>query len=319
MFKRLSENQFKKIVTPLTNAKRQTRNEKEWYNQLRLLNNRIVNAQKKGYSFSPDAIPVKPSRITQKSLQYLSSLKGVKLYATAINPINASVSERERKRVEKELEKKDKEKPVDNKGDNTLGVALGTQKEDYPEVSYTSKIDASDITDKTSTQEQPEVTTVEKTEEEKPTSTTEEFTSYDLEYYERNPDRQYEDILEVDEGMTVIKGIYDELGVATEKISAELERYGKINIEIKNEARDKVERMLTMAIQEYGYTEVARRIQNSSESVDEIIKYILYAIYIDVDRTKQATDEGIYKFSRILAGGDVNKQMEYDFSDKYNI
>lgn len=314
MFKRLSERQFNKIVTPLTNAKRQTVNEKEWYRQIRLLNNRIATAQKKGYTFSFDVIPPKPSRITQKAIQNVASLKGVKLYARAENPINASVSEKERNNVEKELVKQGKEKPVSRKGDNTLGIALGTQKEEYPQISYTRDI------------EQPSESTVaveptvyeHEGDNEPVDDTTTGTIDYGKDFYDRNKQYEAEFDEAIDQYMVILDNILDELGAFEYKIES-VPMYHNENLSLKTDAALSISKMLNGAIEEYGEQEVARRLNEAGKEVSDIIDKALYYVYKNVGRTDELTNASLNRFRDILFKDDAEAKMKYDFRDLHDI
>ena len=130
MFKRLTRKQFARIIEPF--AQQRTKNEKIWYDELYKLNNRIANAQKKGYQFTAEnVIPKTPSRITQKAIDYLTSIRGTKLYSKADNPINPIVSDAEQYRVAKELAKNEKPYEAKAKDESQAIVSsLGKQKED---------------------------------------------------------------------------------------------------------------------------------------------------------------------------------------------
>lgn len=315
MFKRLSERQFDKIVSPLTSAKRQTVNEKEWYRQIRLLNNRIAAAQKKGYTFSFDVIPSKPPRVTQKAIQNLASLKGAKLYARAENPINASVSEKEQNKVEKELVKQGKEKPVSTRGDSTLAVALSTQKaENLEEPTYSRDIDQP--SESTVTVE-PTVSDYE-ADNEPVDDTTTGTTDYGKDFYDRNKEYEAEYDEVIDQYRVILDNIFDELGAFEYKIES-LPMYHNENFALKTDAALSISKMLNGAIEEYGEQEVARRLNEAGKEVSDIIDRALYYVYKNVGRTDELTNASLNRFRDILFKDDAEAKMKYDFRDLHDI
>lgn len=62
-------------------AKRLTPNQRAWQKEIERIDRFIQKNTSKGFLFSTDIIPERPTRITQKSLRELRSLRGKKLYS----------------------------------------------------------------------------------------------------------------------------------------------------------------------------------------------------------------------------------------------
>lgn len=313
MFKRLTRKQFSKIIGEF--AEQKTKNEKIWYDELYKLNNRIANAQKKGYTFTAqNVIPKTPSRITQKAIEYIKSIRGVKLYSKADNPINPNVSDTEQYRVAKELAKN--EKPYNPKSkDETQAIVteLGKQKEETGELTYTRDI------------EKPSQSTVSvepiiegydtDTEIETGTKTEPE---YDKEYYKRDKEREYDEIQAVEQYDIILNTIFDEIGAFEYRID-NVKLFNDENLKIKTEAQRLVWEMLNGAINEYGRQEIARRLNDEGKVVTDLIKYILYQVYYDPNKTSDRTNQAYDRLRDILFKDDVTTKLKYDFRNEYDI
>lgn len=315
MFKRLTRKQFARIIEPF--AQQRTKNEKIWYDELYKLNNRIANAQKKGYQFTAEnVIPKTPSRITQKAIDYLTSIRGTKLYSKADNPINPIVSDAEQYRVAKELAKNEKPYEAKAKDESQAIVSsLGKQKEDNTKTpAYTRDIEKPS---ESTVSVEPVISDYD-VDNEPVQDTITGDTDYDKEFYDRNKEYQAEFDEPIQQYRQILDNIYDELGAFEYRIQ-DVPMYHDENALAKSEAALSISKMLNGAIAEYGEQEVARRLNDAGKEVSDLVERALYYVYKNVNRTSEITNTAINRIRDILFEDDAEAKMKYDFRDLYDI
>lgn len=298
MYHRISRKTFDRYIERLSKEQKLTKNQVKWEYEAYLLNNRLAAAEKRGYVFDENAIPQRPTRVTQKALDSLQKIKGdVALFDIAeyVNVENIN------KRTLDKLAKK--------YGDN--GIASLTQLE-QGEIALVNTKNAPEKVPKEVPVETPTVETEPSyIEEPEP----EPIENYDpSEDYYDGTDRVSagdEPMQEVD--YAILDNIETTL-FGADYVNDDNKKLFGYNKEIKDEAVAQARSYLNGALGEYGREEVAKRLQNSAEDVTELVIAICHWFYLNnANKTETNTSSRLHILSEILFANDVSKSMQYDF------
>lgn len=243
MYKRERRQHFEQRLREMNAEKRLTENQKEWEEEAYKLNNRLANAEKRGYRFEDDIIPKRPSRVTRSDIEHLKNINRYRLkeYATSY---------------------------------------------EYDD-DYTDEIE-SDI------------------------SEPEPYNAQD-DYYNNDPERDYDNDFPPTEGHTVIENIRDMLGRQSYVIESDKWATSE-NLRIKYDAASRISLALRVAIEELGEDNVARGIQTvGAKAINDAADKALFLMYRDETYTETQTIKNLDIVIDAFFAADPSQKMSYDY------
>lgn len=352
LFKRESKSHFEKRLQNLNQIKKLTKRQKEWLQAEYKLHNRLAAAEKRGFVLNEEELLMQgrtldasgmshipmPKRVTKKDIEALNSLKGTK----ALLEISDYVSLDAVTSGKIKLPKTSKLYMMELNQDVALpegqatpivltvhpdyldAVEIGpVTREDREFIAKEAEESARLLKGNVATLKEPinveefhtlypeyDYTDEESFEEPSPQET----------FYKEHPEAEFDNTEVIQEGKAILDNIYHELNIAPTHWN-DADRYRNYNLEIKQEARDELARMIEMAINTYGENIVCMRLAyKGAESVNQAIRLVLYAVYEGrADKTENLTDGALEEVKSILSDGDFSFSIRYDFGDKEDI
>lgn len=293
MYKRESRQHFDKRMREMNAEKRLSYNQKEWEEEAYKLNNRLANAEKRGYRFEDNIIPDRPSRVTKSDIEYLKHINRhiLKDYATSYD---YDISEDTTEDVHSEPE------PYDY---------------NYPDVDDNDMSDYNYEDDEEDDEEQDSLwVNSDDDDEYGDTYESEPYNPQD-DYY-KNTDRDYDNDFPPTEGYTVIENIRQMLGRQSYEIESSKWATDE-NLRIKYDAAAKIFDALNTAIHELGEDAVARGIQEKgAQEINKAAEIALFVMYRDDVYTQRITLDNLNPVIDAFFAVDPSSKMKWDFDNE---
>ena len=290
MYKRERRQHFDERIRQMNAEKRLTDNQKEWEEEAYKLNNRLADAEKRGYRFEDNIIPDRPSRVTKSDIEYLKQINRHKFkdYATSIDYDN-----------EEDIQENDYSEPepedysyqdTDEYNDDEYDYDNDEEDDEEQDDSWWDNYDEDNYSDDYES---------------------ERYNPQD-DYY-KNTDRDYDNDFPPTEGYTVIENIRQMFGRQTYVIEADKWSTSE-NLRIKYDAASKISLALRVAVEELGEDAVARGIQSvGAKVVNDAADVALFLMYRDETYTERRTSAAIETVINAFFAADPSKKMTYDY------
>lgn len=300
MYQRITKKSFDKYIERLNHQKRLTKNQYAWEYEKYKLNNRLAAAEKRGFVFREDIIPTRPAKVTAKAIEQLAKIKGdVALFAASDYAEANKLSVRAVKKLYDTFVAKGKADLTSTaEGEaviiNTVNVPASEPK--------TQEIPPQDVT-------QPNVISDDFSEPESPRD-------YAKEYYGNDDERTWagDDAIE-DVDYTILTNAEDLIQGADIRNDDDRKLFGE-NERIKRDAKDTAWKLINDAMMQYGRKTVAKRMNESSEDVLQVVEAILHWYYIGhAEMTEERTDARLHLLAEILYDGDISASLLEDFGE----
>ena len=299
MYHRISKKTFDRYIQRLNQEHRLTKNQVQWEYERYLLNNRLAAAEKRGYVFSEDVLPQRPTRVTAKSLDALKKVKGdVALFDLADF---VKVEKLSNKAIDKII------KAYGEKGEAAFGeLTSGEPVIGKPEKLKTEEPSPLPVEPKEALPDIPE-DVIDDTGWEEPYDPKDFYPEDDI----WEPTEPIDDI-----DYTILENILEQIGAAEYENDSDAKLFGE-NKRIKENAVSLAGKLIRDAISELGKRTVAERLQNAAVDANELVTAILHYYYIGKSElTQERTSSRLHVLSEILYANDTARSMADDFLEE---
>lgn len=342
MYKRETPKQFERRLRQMNAEKRLTKNQRLWEEEARKLRNRLAAAEKKGYGFTKDVVPQRPTIVHKKDIEALRKIRSERITAKTDYIDYTKLQSGEIKKnpfstytdfyIGYGVNKHPIVTPFKDVAPTAVPIPVERLEEAlkhdafddpmlYLEWRYPREYDPfySDVTvDETGEyfigydDNENENLGHEESKDKEPQDPQER-------YYQENPERGLDNTINVDIGEAVIENAYSLIA----QQAGEIESWSVSNNikEIKRDAGSRLKSLLDGAISVFGRRTVAYNLQNfGAEIFTQYVERALFyvAAYSD-SATDMVTNAALGDIRNVLFKDDPGMAASYDFEDYDNV